>query len=65
MTPAFVWVYPWWGALPVFVTVYIPFFLAAFWCYDWQPARQKRFIGGLFGVNVLMLAVFAGILGWI
>jgi len=65
MTPAFVWVYPWWGALPVFVTVYIPFFLAAFWCYDWQPARQKRFIGGLFGVNVLMLTVFAGILGWI
>jgi len=27
-TPTFIWIYPWWGALPVFTTVYIPFFLA-------------------------------------
>ncbi|HNZ02430.1 MAG TPA: hypothetical protein PKJ34_14540, partial [Anaerolineaceae bacterium] len=46
-TPAFVWVYSWWGAIPVFITVYIPFFLAAFYCYDWKPAVQRRFIGGL------------------
>jgi hypothetical protein len=64
-TPAFVWVYPWWGAFPVFVTVYIPFFVAAFYCYDWKPAVQKRFIGGLAAVNVVMLVVFAGILRWI
>ena len=64
-TPAFVWVYPWWGALPVFITVYIPFFLAAFYCYDWPPRRQVRFIGTLFAVDVLMLVVFAGVLGWI
>jgi hypothetical protein len=64
-TPAFVWVYPWWGALPVFITVYIPFFLAAFYCYDWQPGVQKRFIGGLAGINVAMLVVFAGVLQWI
>ena len=64
-TPAFAWVYPWWGALPVFVTVYIPFFLAAFYCYDWQPKTQARFIGGLFGLDALMLVVFAGFLGWI
>jgi len=64
-TPAFVWVYPWWGALPVFVTVYIPFFLAAFWAYDWPRAKQARFIGGLFAADALMLAVFAGLLGWI
>jgi hypothetical protein len=64
-TPAFVWVYPWWGALPVFVTVYIPFFLAAFYCYDWKPKTQMRFIGSVFGLDVVMLAVFAGVLGWI
>ena len=64
-TPAFVWVYPWWGALPVFITVYIPFFLAAFYCYDWKPATQVRFIGGLAALDALLLAVFAGILGWI
>jgi hypothetical protein len=64
-TPAFVWVYPWWGALPVFITVYIPFFLAAFYAYDWPPRRQVRFIGALFAVDALMLIVFAGVLGWI
>ncbi|MCX6079280.1 MAG: hypothetical protein NTW32_07075 [Chloroflexi bacterium] len=64
-TPAFVWVYSWWGAFPVFVTVYIPFFLAAFYCYDWKPKKQVFFIVSLAGLDVLMLGVFAGILGWI
>lgn len=64
-TPAFVWVYPWWGAFPVFLLVYIPFFLAAFFCYDWKPSTQKRFIGSLFAVNVFSLVLFAGILKWI
>jgi hypothetical protein len=64
-TPAFVWVYPWWGAFPVFLTVYIPFFLAAFFAYDWKPKVQVRLIGGLAGLNVVMLVVFAGVLRWI
>jgi hypothetical protein len=64
-TPAFAWVYPWWGALPVFATVYIPFFLAAFFCFDWAPRRQAIFIGGLAALNALMLIVFAGFLKWI
>ena len=64
-TPAFVWVYSWWGAFPVFITVYIPFFLAAFYCYDWPPKRQVRFIGSVFAIDALMLIVFAGFLGWI
>jgi hypothetical protein len=64
-TPAFVWVYPWWGAFPVFVTVYIPFFLAAFYCYDWKPKTQITFIGAFAAVDVVMMIVFAGILGWI
>jgi hypothetical protein len=64
-TPTFVWVYPWWGALTVFIFVYIPFFLAAFYCYDWKPALQKKFIGSLLLVNVAALIIFAGILKWI
>lgn len=64
-TPAFAWVYPWWGAFPVFVTVYIPFFLAAFYVHDWAPRRQIIFIGSLAALDVLMLVVFAGFLGWI
>jgi hypothetical protein len=64
-TPTFVWIYPWWGALPVFITVYIPFFLAAFYCYDWKPRTQVRFIGGLGMLDALLLVVFAGVLHWI
>ncbi|MEE9935984.1 MAG: hypothetical protein K4445_09725 [Deltaproteobacteria bacterium] len=64
-TPAFHWVYPWWGALPVFVTVYIPFFVVSFLCYDWKPKAQIALIGALFVVDALMMVVFAGILKWI
>lgn len=56
-TPAFIWVYPWWGAIPVFITTYIPFFLAAFLVPDAKPRTQKIFVGGLAAVNVLLLAV--------
>ncbi len=64
-TPAFHWVYPWWGALPVFITVYIPFFVVSFLCYDWKPKTQRWVIGSLMVVNVLMMVIFAGILKWI
>ena len=64
-TPAFVWVYPWWGAFPVFVTVYIPFFLAAFYCHDWQPKTQISFIGSFAALDILMMTLFAGVLHWI
>jgi hypothetical protein len=64
-TPAFHWVYPWWGSLTVFITVYIPFFVVSFLCYDWKPKTQRVVIGTLFVVDVLMMVVFAGILKWI
>ena len=64
-TPTFVWVYPWWGAFPVFITVYIPFFAAAFYAYDWKPRTQVLFISSLFAFNALSLVVFASVLKWI
>jgi len=64
-TPAFHWVYSWWGSFPVFITVYIPFFLAAAYAYYWKPKTQKNFIGSLFALNAGMLIVFGGILHWI
>jgi hypothetical protein len=64
-TPAFVWVYPWWGAIPVFIAVYIPFFVVSFLCYDWKPKVQRAVIGAIFGVDAIALIVFAGILDWI
>ena len=56
-TPAFIWVYPWWGALPVFITTYIPFFLAAFLVPDKSPRTQKLFIGTIAGLDIVLLAV--------
>jgi hypothetical protein len=65
MTPAFHWVYPWWGSMTVFLFVYIPFFVVSMFSYDWQPKNQVRVIGGLFFINVAMLVIFAGFLKWI
>ena len=56
-TPAFIWVYPWWGALPVFITTYIPFFVGAYLVYDLEPKKQWTAVGTLVGINVLLLAV--------
>lgn len=56
-TPAFVWVYPWWGALPVFITVYIPFFLAAYLIYDAKRKTQKTFLYTIWGLVALLLIV--------
>ena len=63
-SPIFHWVYPWWGMLSVWVLVYIPFFLAAFLCYDAKPKNRRIFIGGLFLLDLIMLLVFIP-LGWI
>ena len=56
-TPAFIWVFPWWGAIPVFITTYIPFFLASYLIYDKEPKVQKRWIISLACVNIVLLAV--------
>ena len=56
-TPAFIWVYKWWGAIPVFITTYIPFFLASYLIYDKEPKVQKRWIISLACVNIVLLAV--------
>ncbi|MBQ1545071.1 MAG: hypothetical protein IIZ60_04855 [Clostridia bacterium] len=56
-TPAFIWVYKWWGAIPVFITTYIPFFLAAFLTYDLPRKKQKIFLCSLWGLVAILLIV--------
>ena len=56
-TPAFIWVYKWWGALPVFITTYIPFFLASYLIYDKPAKTQKKFIGILWALDALLMIV--------
>lgn len=56
-TPAFIWVYPWWGALPVFITTYIPFFVGAYLIFDLAPKKQIKVVGALMAINIVLLAV--------
>jgi hypothetical protein len=54
-TQAFIWVYPWWGAIPVFLSTYIPFFLAAFIVPDRSVKFQKTFLLSTWGLVMLLL----------
>ena len=54
---SFIWVYKWWGVLPVFITTYIPFFLAANYVPDMEPAKRKRFLITVWGLVALLLIV--------
>ena len=56
-TPAFIWVYPWWGAIPVFITTYIPFFVGAYKIYDLEPKKQLKVVGTMVVINILLLVV--------
>lgn len=63
-TPAFIWVYKWWGAIPVFVTTYIPFFLASNYVPETSVKFQKIFLSVMIGADLLLLAILipAGII---
>ncbi len=54
---SFIWVYKWWGVLPVFVTTYIPFFLASNYVPDMEPKKRRAFLLGLWGLVALLLAI--------
>ncbi|MCI1245528.1 MAG: hypothetical protein LKG11_06250 [Bacilli bacterium] len=56
-TGKFLWVYPWWGALLVCVTVYVPFFIAAVFVPDANSKFQKIFLISIVSLNVVLLAV--------
>ena len=54
---SFIWVYKWWGVLPVFVTTYIPFFLASNYVPDMEPKKRKAFLIGLWSLVALLLVI--------
>ena len=53
----FIWVYKWWGVLPVFITTYVPFFLASNYVCDFKPKVRKIFLISLWGLVAVLLAV--------
>ena len=54
---SFIWVYKWWGVLPVFVTTYIPFFLASNYVPDMKPRARRTFLIAEWALVALLLAV--------
>lgn len=54
---SFIWVYKWWGVIPVFVTTYIPFFLAANYVPDMEPKKKKIFLIVEWSLVALLLAI--------
>ncbi len=52
---SFMWVYKWWGVLPVFVTTYIPFFLACNFVPFWEKKKQMCFLACIWGAVALCL----------
>ena len=54
---SFIWVYKWWGVLPVFITTYVPFFLASNYVPDMAPKKRKIFLLCLWGLVALLLIV--------
>ena len=52
---SFIWVYKWWGVLPVFITTYIPFFLASNYVPDMEPKKRNAFLIGVWGLVALLL----------
>ena len=61
---SFIWVYKWWGVLPVFITTYVPFFLASNFVPDMEPKKRNRFLIGIWGLVAILLIVLipAGII---
>ena len=54
---SFIWVYKWWGVIPVFITTYVPFFLASNYVPDMEPAKRRRFLLCLWGLVAVLLLI--------
>ena len=54
---SFIWVYKWWGVLPVFVTTYIPFFLASNYVPDMKKKTRTIFLISEWALVAVLLAV--------
>ena len=52
---SFIWVYRWWGVLPVFITTYIPFFLACNFVPYLEKKKQIAFLGTIWGLVAICL----------
>ena len=54
---SFIWVYQWWGVIPVFFTTYIPFFLAANYVPSMKPRNRNIFLIVEWSLVALLLVI--------
>jgi len=54
---SFIWVYKWWGVLLVFITTYVPFFLASNYVPFMKPKTKKIFLIGEWALVALLLII--------
>ena len=54
---SFLWVYKWWGVIPVFITTYVPFFLASNYINDLKPKTRNIVLASLWGTVALLLII--------
>ena len=54
---SFIWVYKWWGVIPVFITTYVPFFLASNYVPDMEPKKRKAFLITLWALVAILLVI--------
>ena len=54
---SFIWVYKWWGVVPVFITTYIPFFLASNYVPDMEQKKRRTFLIVEWALVAVLLAV--------
>ena len=54
---SFIWVYKWWGVIPVFITTYVPFFLASNYVPDMYPKKRKIFLIAEWGLVAALLII--------
>ena len=54
---SFIWVYRWWGVIPVFITTYVPFFLASNYVPDMAPKKRDSFLITVWSLVFVLLIV--------
>ncbi len=54
---SFIWVYKWWGVIPVFISTYIPFFLASNYVPDMAPKRRRAFLITIWSTVIMLLII--------
>jgi len=61
---SFIWVYKWWGVIPVFITTYVPFFLASNYVPDMEPKKRNAFLITEWALVAILLVILipAGII---